>query len=477
MNPQDMSRKELSKDLARLQREIKDKGIPVLVIFEGWENAGKGRMIQALIRDMDPRSFKVQVFDTPTDEENRKPFLWRFWNRFPKRGDFAFFDRSYYQTFTETHLLGRGLEQDNLKDIFDLERSLTADGMLILKFFLVVSRQVQIERHNEVAFNPATAFRVTQRDLDQIGNYDAFEKLFDQMLKNTSSDFAPWHIVDTSNEKHAAEEILRIVHRSLTDALASEKKPAPSRDVMDIPNLLSEVDLDVRIEKSVYEQKLDPLQEKAKDLAYTLYTRKIPTVLVFEGWDAAGKGGAIKRLTREMDPRGYEVVPIAAPTPVEHQYHYLWRFFVHLPKTGHMTIFDRSWYGRLMVERVEGFAQPEEWDRAFEEINEFEEHLSNWGAIVLKFFIHIDPDTQLERFEAREEDESKNYKITDEDWRNRDKWYEYEEAINEMLWRTDTSRAPWIIVEGNQKEHARIKVLETFINAAEQRLEEEYYDQ
>lgn len=476
MNPYEMSRKELSKDLARLQRAIKDKNIPVLVIFEGWENAGKGRMIQELIRDMDPRTYKVQVFDTPTDEERRKPFLWRFWNRFPKRGDFALFDRSYYQTFMETQQLGRGLKQDNLKDIFDLERSLSEDGMLILKFFLVVGREEQIERHNEIAFNPATAFRVTQRDLDQIGHYAAFEVLFQQMLESTSSEFAPWHVVETTDEKQAAEEILRIVHTSLTKALEAVPEEAPAREEIHVPDLLSEVNLRLTIDKDEYDEKLDPLQEEAKDLAYILYTKKIPTILVFEGWDAAGKGGAIKRLTREMDPRGYEVVPIAAPTPVEHQYHYLWRFFAHLPKTGHMTIFDRSWYGRLMVERVEGFAKPEEWERAYEEINEFEEHLNNWGAIVLKFFVHIDSDTQLQRFEDRQEDEYKQYKITDEDWRNRDKWPEYEEAINEMLWRTDTSRAPWIIVEGNQKEYSRIKVLETFVNAVKHRLKEEEYD-
>ncbi len=473
MNPKDMSRKELCKDLARLQRAIRSKGIPVLVILEGWENAGKGRMIQELIRDMDPRSFKVQVFDTPTDEEKRKPFLWRFWNRFPKRGDFAFFDRSYYQIFMETHLLKKGLKQDNLKDIYDLEQSLTQDGMLILKFFLVVGKEELIKRHNEVAFNPATAFRITQRDLDQIGHYDAFASLFKQLLKNTTFDFAPWHIVETSDEKKAAVDILRIVHSSLTAALEAEPVPAPAREEIDVPDLLSNIDLSLSIEREEYDRRIDDLQEQAKDLAYILYTRKIPTILVFEGWDAAGKGGAIKRLTREMDPRGYEVVPIAAPTPIEHQYHYLWRFFVHLPKTGHMTIFDRSWYGRLMVERVEGFARPDEWERAYEEINEFEEHLNNWGAIVLKFFIHIDSDTQLERFESREENEDKQYKITDEDWRNREKWSEYEEAINEMLWRTDISRSPWIIVEGNQKEYARIKVLETFIEAVKKRLKEE----
>lgn len=476
MKLEELSRRDLARDLARLQREIKDKGIPVLIIFEGWENAGKGRMLQQLIKEMDPRTYKVQVFDTPSDEEKRKPLLWRFWNRFPPRGDFALFDRSYYQFFMETDQLGRGLNADHLKDIYDLEKSLVKDGMLILKFFLVVSREEMIERHNEVAFNPATAFRITQRDIDHIGHYEAFEELFGNLIEETSHDFAPWRVVNTSDEQKASREIMETVHRELSRALEAEEVLPPPRKEPRVPDLLSEVDLSARMKRKEYDEKLEQLQERARVLSYKLYTRKIPTVLVFEGWDAAGKGGAIKRLTHEMDPRGYMVVPIAAPTPIEHKYHYLWRFFVHLPKTGHMTIFDRSWYGRLMVERVEGFAKPHEWQRSYEEINEFEEHLRNWGAIVLKFFIHIDPDTQLERFESREETERKQYKITDEDWRNREKWDDYEKAINEMLWRTDLPGAPWIIVPGNQKRFARIKVLETFIEAVEQRLEEEKND-
>ena len=199
-----------------------------------------------------------------------------------------------------------------------------------------------------------------------------------------------------------------------------------------------------------------------------LDSRRIPVVLGFEGWDAGGKGGAIKRLTEAMDPRGYVVNPTAAPSAVEKNHHYLWRFW----KAGHVAIFDRTWYGRVMVERIEGFCTKEEWQRAYKEINDMEAHLAHSGAIVLKFWMHIDKDEQERRFKERMENPEKQWKITDEDWRNREKWDQYEEAVNEMVIRTSTSYAPWIIVEGNDKYYARIKVLESVVNAIERRLKE-----
>lgn len=232
---------------------------------------------------------------------------------------------------------------------------------------------------------------------------------------------------------------------------------------------LSEISLDKSMEEQRYKKELTRLQHELGELHNRLYRKKVPVVIVYEGQDAAGKGGNIKRITQALDPRGFEVHPIASPEPHEKARHYLWRFWTRLPKTGHIAIFDRSWYGRVMVERLEGFCSENDWKRAYNEINEFEKELQSWGAVIIKFWVQIDKDTQLERFNDRQNTPGKRWKITDEDWRNREKWDQYEDAVNEMLLRTSTDYAPWIVVEGNCKYYARIKVLETVVNALEKR--------
>jgi polyphosphate kinase 2 (PPK2 family) len=187
--------------------------------------------------------------------------------------------------------------------------------------------------------------------------------------------------------------------------------------------------------------------------------------MVYCGWDAAGKGGCIKRLLQGVDPRSFTVVPIAAPTKLELSHHYLWRFWKELPPRGKITIFDRSWYGRVLVERVERLCSNDEWQRAYDEMNAMERHLTDFGAVVIKFWLHIDQDTQLERFQAREENPFKQWKITDEDWRNREKFPKYEQAVNEMVHLTSTPYAPWNLIASNCKMHARIQTLDTFIEA------------
>ena len=237
-------------------------------------------------------------------------------------------------------------------------------------------------------------------------------------------------------------------------------------------SILSKADLSLFCTKEEYKVRVKELQKKMERLHGELYRKRIPVVLGFEGWDAGGKGGAIKRLTEKMDPRGYVVHATAAPNDMEKQFHYLWRFWVDMPKAGHVTIFDRTWYGRVMVERIEGFCTRQEWQRAYKEINDMEKSLSDAGAIVLKFWMQIDKDEQERRFHERQNDPDKQWKITDEDWRNREKWKQYEDAVNEMLIRTSTTYAPWIVVEGNDKYYARIKVLETVVNAIEERLKQ-----
>ena len=228
--------------------------------------------------------------------------------------------------------------------------------------------------------------------------------------------------------------------------------------------MLSDVDLSRSMERKEYDERLPALQVRLRELHLKCFEKRIPAVFLFEGWDAAGKGGAIKRLTQILDPRGYEVIPIAAPVGEERQHHYLWRFYRHLPKAGHFTVFDRSWYGRVLVERVEALCDASAWKRAYREINEFERQLTTFGMVICKFWLQISKDEQLRRFNARKTDPYRNYKLTDEDWRNRNKWDSYERAVNDALERTSTTYAPWTIVESNDKLFGRIKVLQTVVD-------------
>ena len=233
---------------------------------------------------------------------------------------------------------------------------------------------------------------------------------------------------------------------------------------------ICEVPLDKTMGEKEYREELHILQDKLGRLHNRLYRKQVPVIIVYEGWDAAGKGGNIKRVAGALDPRGYEVLPIASPEPHEKARHYLWRFWKRLPKTGHIAIFDRSWYGRVMVERLEGFCSDNDWQRAYNEMNEFEKELAEWGAVIIKFWVHIDKDTQLARFEERQRTPEKQWKITEEDWRNREKWDAYETAVNEMIQKTSTVYAPWHILESVDKKYARIKALKIVIEELEKAL-------
>lgn len=228
--------------------------------------------------------------------------------------------------------------------------------------------------------------------------------------------------------------------------------------------MLNTVDLSLSLDHEVYKQSLIRYQVAFHALGYQVYVQKRPVVLVFEGWDAGGKGGAIRRITEKLDPRGYVVYSIAAPKGDDSTHHYLWRFWRRLPESGQIAIFDRSWYGRVMVERIEGFCAESEWKRAYREINYSERQLVDFGTILFKFWIHISKEEQLRRFESRENDQKRVWKLTDEDWRNRERWDLYEEAVNEMLLKTSTLTAPWTVVEGDSKLYARIKILRTLVD-------------
>lgn len=468
------------------------------------------------------------------EEETMRPFLWRFWTTTPANGRIAVYDRSWYERVSLDRFSGELAESalsGAYQDILSFERQLTDGGAVIIKLFLLISKKEQKHRFEKLEGDKTTAWRVGPDDWRANKKYHEYVKLCEDMLERTDTEFAPWTVIEASDKNFAAAKIMAAVAERLEAALAKKKNvqemKAPSQQnpkqtqegqaqkeqvQSEAPakkrksskksgqtmalerssepagltvsarltetdgtellrsGALSAVDLSKSYDKAVYREKLDALQRRLEELHSHIYLLRIPLVICFEGWDAAGKGGAIRRLTSHLDPRGYKVNPTAAPNDIERQHHYLWRFWNQMPKAGHIAIFDRTWYGRVMVERVEHFCSETEWKRAYREINEMEAHMVNFGALVLKFWLHIDKDEQERRFNERMNNPDKRWKITDEDWRNREKWPEYEAAVDEMLLRTSTSYAPWTIVAGNDKYYARIQVLETVVNALEKKI-------
>ena len=467
--------------LARMQRACKEQKIPVIIIFEGFDAAGKGLQINKLIHPLDPRGFHVYAMKKETKTEQMYPFLWRFWTKTPEKGRIAIFDTSWYRhvsvDFFEKKL---SKEERNLayQEINTFERTLTDDGAVLIKLFLHISKKDQKKRFEKLLESKETAWRVSREDLERNKNYDGYKSILENMLEQTETEYAPWTIVEATDKKYATAKIYATVIHQLEEALKKrtvqkeEKQTEKQEKKQKLfeASVLSNADLSCSYTKEEYKERLQKLQKKIAVLHSELYRRRIPVVLGFEGWDAGGKGGAIKRLTEFMDPRGYVVNPTAAPTEVEKNHHYLWRFWQNMPKAGHIAIFDRTWYGRVMVERIEGFCTKEEWQRAYREINDMEAHLANSGAIVMKFWMQIDKDEQERRFKERMEDPAKQWKITDEDWRNRDKWDQYEDAVNEMLQKTSTEYAPWHILESVDKKYARIKALKIVIEELEKAL-------
>lgn len=474
---------EAEEKLGLLQRECKDAGIPVILVFEGMGAAGKGVQINRLIQALDPRGFDVYACDRPTEDEQMRPFLWRYWTKTPAKGRIAVFDRSWYRSVQVDRFDGLTPEDklgDAYQDILSFEKQLCDDGTVIMKFFLYIDKDEQKKRFKKLEGSKETSWRVTDEDWNRNKDFDRYLKMNEEMLEKTDTDYAPWVIIEAVDKDYAALKIVSSVmdrleyeleHRRLEDEKTAQRQEAKTRERFK-NGVLSGIDLSKSLTEEEYKTRLKKLQKRLAELHSELYRLRIPVVIGFEGWDAGGKGGAIKRLTSNLDPRGYRVNPTAAPNDIEKVHHYLWRFWNNVPKAGHIAIFDRTWYGRVMVERIEGFCSEAQWRRAYQEINEMESHMANAGAVVLKFWLHIDKDEQERRFRERQANPAKQWKITDEDWRNREKWDQYEEAVNEMLIRTSTTYAPWIVVEGNDKRYARVKVLQTVVDALEKKIKE-----
>lgn len=464
--------------LSQQQMKLKEKRLPVLVLIEGWGAAGKGSAIGQIIKNIDPRFFKVfSMPSTPTEEERRRPFLYRFFEKIPEAGKFTFLDSGWMDQIMKERLDGKLDDKaytQRVDSVKRFERGLTDNGYLVLKFFFHISKKEQESRIDALLSEKDTAWRVSEGDLWQNRHYDKCLEAFDRYLDDTNTPSAPWYIVDSKSKKFAELQVMETLCMGIETALHNESLAVPllqnAFPLIKMPKL-RDVPLEGKtLDEEKYKKELKELQQKLGQLHNRLYRKRVPVIIAYEGWDAAGKGGNIKRLTGALDPRGFEVHPIASPEPHEKARHYLWRFWTRLPKDGHIAIFDRTWYGRVMVERLEGFCSENDWQRAYYEMNEFEQELYNWGAVILKFWVQIDKDTQLARFTERQNTPSKQWKITDEDWRNREKWDLYEQAVDEMLQKTSTTYAPWHILESVDKKYARIKALHIVIDALEKAL-------
>lgn len=463
-------RSDLGEQLDRLQRIVQRLDIPVLILVDGWESSGKGFVINDLTRELDPRYVRVEVFERPTEEEERHPSVWRFWRKIPSRREIVVYDRSfYYQVFNHDVRTDDKLIQ-RVDELLALEKMLIDDETIVIKVFLNISEKTQKQNIKRLEKSSRNKILLSDEDYQQNKDYIGHQKWFDKILKATDLIYSPWNIVSAEESKLASKTILGLVIEQITNGIEQITLKRTSRQelpehVFHAESLpLDEVDLSLSVSEKDYDKQIEALQKEAADLVYDCYVKQIPIVLAFEGVDAAGKGGAIKRLTRHLDPRSYKIYGINAPDQIESHYHYLWRFQNEMPQDNEMVIFDRSWYGRVLVERVEGFTQQDAWLRAYDEINQMEATLINHGTIVMKFFLYIDEDEQAKRFQARLDEPDKNYKITSEDWRNRQKWTPYIAAMNEMLSRTDTPDAPWYVIAGQDKYYARIQVLKNFIN-------------
>jgi polyphosphate:AMP phosphotransferase len=477
---------EIREELLDLQLTLRDSDLAVVIVIAGAEGAGKGETVNLLLNWLDSRGIETHALGAPTEEELERPEYFRFWRRLPARGRIGIFFGSWYTRPISTHSLGEleeGAFEDALRRIVEFERMLADEGVLLIKLWMHITKKQQKARFKALEANPDTAWRVTKQDWRFHATYDQFITSASRAIRRTDTGHAPWHIIEAADARYrhlAAAETVRDALAGALGATAAEapavapphpgpEPPAEQLLVSSLPetNVISRLDLTRAVPPEVYRRDIIRLQDRIGRLARQLTRARKSAVFVFEGPDAAGKGGVIRRLTQAVDARFYEVIPISSPTDEERSHPYLWRFWRRLPRHGHLTIFDRSWYGRVLVERVEGFAPPTEWRRAYSEINAFEEQLVAAGSVVAKFWLAISKDEQLVRFQDREQRGYKRYKLTPEDWRNREKWDAYVAAACDMFERTSSEIAPWTLVEANDKYHARLKVLRTVEAALE----------
>ncbi|MEM7542952.1 MAG: polyphosphate:AMP phosphotransferase [Pseudomonadota bacterium] len=459
---------ELHAALLGAQRRLREADFPVVVIVSGVEGAGKGEVVSIIHQWMDARGIETHAFWDETDEERQRPRFWRFWRAMPPRGRLSVLFGSWYtQPIIDCVMktISKSRFDRELERIRHFEDMLVDDGALVIKLWFHLSKKSQIKRLEDDAKGKDVKVSPFVKAFSK--RYDRFAEISERAIRKTDVSHSPWHIIESENGRYRNLSVGEILLDRITQRL-NEPPPSSGRVTTTSPvlhkagdpSVLSTVPGDQIVEHKAYREILKQHQRRLWALAWQAHRQRVNVVGVFEGWDAAGKGGAIRRVTQAMDARLYRVISVAAPSDEEKAHHYLWRFWRQVPRAGYQTIYDRSWYGRVLVERVEGFADPIEWQRAYNEINSFEEQLVEHGTVVLKFWLHIDADEQLRRFEERQRDPTKQHKITDEDWRNRERWADYELAVCDMVTRTSSEIAPWTIVAGNDKRYARLQVIE-----------------
>lgn len=455
---------------------LQSRQFPVIILIAGVDCAGKGETVNILNEWLDPRHIETHALRALTDEEQEHPPLWRYWRALPPKGRIGIFLGSWYSSPLVDNVYGniKNAELDQrLERIIRFEKMLSDEGALILKFWLHLSRDQQKKRLKILEDDPKTRWRVTDTDWKNYKLYERFRLVSERMLRATSSAESPWIIVEGSDPRYRYLTVGKALLQSLRQRLdTTAAKPAaepfpPVTTAIDGVRIIQTLDLTRKIRKKDYEVELEKWQGKLNLLSRHHHFDKITVVVVFEGNDAAGKGGSIRRITQALDARTYRIIPVAGPTDEERAQPYLWRFWRHLPHRGRFAIFDRSWYGRVLVERVEGLCSHGDWMRGYSEINDFEEQLVRHRTVIVKFWLAISKEEQLKRFKEREKVSFKRFKITDEDWRNREKWEEYELAVCDMIDRTSSEIAPWTLVEANDKNYARIKVLKTLCESIE----------
>lgn len=452
------------------------KKCPVIILVAGVDCAGKGETVNILNEWMDPRHIETHALRDLTDEERERPRMYRYWRVLPPKGKIGIFIGTWYSRPLIDNVYGdiKNAELDQqLERILRFEKMLCDEGALVLKFWLHLSKDEQKKRLKTLEKDPSTRWRVTDTDWEHYKLYDTFRQVSERMLRTTSTPESPWTIVEGTDPRYRYLTIGKTLLAALRQRLDISEQPChiepipPIMPAIDNLLILRTLDLSQKLKKSEYEEELEKYQGKLNVLTRNPDFKKLSVVVVFEGNDAAGKGGSIRRITQALDARQYRVIPIAAPTEEEQAQPYLWRFWRNVPRKSRFAIFDRSWYGRVLVERVEGYCDHADWMRAYGEINEFEEQMVRKRTVMVKFWLSIDREEQLRRFKEREKIGFKRFKITEDDWRNREKWEEYELAVCDMIDRTSTEIAPWTLVEANDKNYARIKVLKTLCERLE----------
>lgn len=514
---------ELISQLVVLQQKAVEQGRGLVVLFEGWNGAGKGSRISDLMYNLDARATSVYVspdvaYDDYENFVGREhgvsgfyPMMYEFWAALGQRGHITFFDRGWYTKATELLLRRSPLDlvlpkegtRHYLESIRDFEAQLTNDGYTVVKFFLHIRKKTQLKRLNKLYDEKETRWRVSENKLTSVKDYDESYNLYDRLLEGSNYSFAPWTLINGEDKRQANIQIASTLVGALKSALSQENTqasnsisgseslsesteasdmaakaqaqhlyaPKTSRfEIVDNYPTIDSLDHSLRLDPSCYKNQLKKLQGELFRLENLMYQARIPLIIMYEGWDASGKGGNIKRIAQALDARAYTIIPSPAPTKPELAHPHLWRYWTRIPKAGHVGMFDRSWYGRVLVERVEEITPPNRWAQGYDEINEFEHDLVDWGAILLKFWVDVSDEEQLARFKARQDDPARQWKITDEDWRNRDKYELYKSAIDDMFRLTSTVYAPWTILESDDKKYARIKALEIIVEALRARL-------